>query len=447
MTPIDRRTLLAGSALAAGAALLPETAEASTLVQTQVRTLRERWATHRQDVRDTLFLDRPQAGSDPYRGASERLGEGFGALSILKELEAVPLRSQAHPAMQSLIRDAAGALGDAVVGCRELLEGFLAGAAQDEGQDDPDREAHLKAALRGIRLGLGEWKTSAGRVKSLEQGLLAIEREEVPGALLRRVRRAVARIRRAEALSVQLEERPDSGVLALSDPAAQAELLEGQQLFMDLEPEAPRNTAGRIVLGMLLIGVATFAGLIVIVGLACTIDCGGVAGIFILLAGLAVSALCIWGALKLFKAPKPRDDTEVADLPEGLGPRRQVGGRHLPVLGGEGWVDTPLERGADTLLLVRARGLVRAPGRWMADADGNSVAAGEDALVPGAPLGAVVGRVGDEVFFLGGEGVVPPGAPGRLQLAVNHAGRGEGLKGHFVAEVLVLEPGHGVLAG
>ena len=47
------------------------------------------------------------------------------------------------------------------------------------------------------------------------------------------------------------------------------------------------------------------------------------------------------------------------------------------------------------------------------------MAAGPGAPLPGAPSGALVGRVGDQTFFLGAEGLVPRGLSGPLLLAVN----------------------------
>jgi hypothetical protein len=115
---------------------------------------------------------------------------------------------------------------------------------------------------------------------------------------------------------------------------------------------------------------------------------------------------------------------------------------HVPVLGADGWVDAGVDRGVATTVLVRSTGLVRMRARWMADADGNGETAGAGAFVPAAPLGALVGRVGDDCFFLGSEGVVPEGPVGRLQLAVNAVpgARSQAPRGHFAAHVTVYGP-------
>lgn len=433
--------MLAGGAAVAGAAVLPSPALAAASVTARVQALRERWAAHRQDIRDTLFLDRPAGAGAPEAPALASLGDGFGALSILKDLEGVPYREQAHPAMQALVLDAAEALGGALRGCRELLEDYLGGDTAD-----PEREAHLKAALRGIRLGLGDWKTSAGRVRSLEEGLLEIERETTPGALLRRIRRVVARVRRAEGVAARLAEHPETGLFEVQDPAIRAEVLAAAPLWAEGEVDPPptgpaaasepgrvRN-GGLVALGAIVLGLGVVVSVFVVLTGLCTIACGSVWGILILLAGLGVGALAIWGGGKLIRKGAGAAPAE-ARGPEPLGPREVLAEHHVPVVGEETWVEAPVERRAGVLVLARATGLVRSPGRWMADADGNSVAAGEDALVPGAPLGAVVGRVGEDRFFLGAEGVVPEGPPGRLYLAVNRRPGGEGLKGHFVVRL------------
>ena len=92
--------------------------------------------------------------------------------------------------------------------------------------------------------------------------------------------------------------------------------------------------------------------------------------------------------------------------------------------------------------------MVRLPGTWLADADGNGVAAESGALVVGAPLGALVGRVGDQPFFLGRDGQVPEGPEGSLELAINQVQGTENKKaiGHFVVRLgsLTVEPVEGV---
>jgi len=68
--------------------------------------------------------------------------------------------------------------------------------------------------------------------------------------------------------------------------------------------------------------------------------------------------------------------------------------------------------------------------------------------VVGAPLGALVGRVGDQPFFLGRDGQVPEGPEGALELAINQVQGTENKKaiGHFVVRLgsLTVEPVEGV---
>jgi hypothetical protein len=133
----------------------------------------------------------------------------------------------------------------------------------------------------------------------------------------------------------------------------------------------------------------------------------------------------------------------VLDERRAPGPLEAAAQHPVAVLAEEEWVTTPARRSAESVLLVYASGLVRSPAGWMADADGNGVVAGEQALVPGAPVCALVGRVGGETFFLGSEGRVPDGPEGALELAINRDGGVRGPKGHMAARVYVMEPARG----
>ncbi len=96
---------------------------------------------------------------------------------------------------------------------------------------------------------------------------------------------------------------------------------------------------------------------------------------------------------------------------------------------GASWLATGLRRDRESCLSVSARGVARVDGLAPSSPDGHPLAAGPGALVPEAPLGALVGRIGTERFFLGAEARVPEGPAGELLLAVNHreAPRGQGL--------------------
>ena len=463
--PLDRRTFLSGATTVAalGAAGLPRVAFASTdegvELGARVMGLRRRWAAERQDYLDSMFSERASAESSDLTPFTLALGNGLGALSTYKDLEEVPVEEQMHPRFQELILDVAEGLGGMLVSCRELLEHFLDGA-----DADPLREAHLRASLRSVRLSLSEWRTTGARQKSLEHGLLEIEREPEPGALLRRVRHQVARLKRAEVLADQVAANwEQSDVLRVADPALLARMDEGRARWaaagvdagvqaddgtgtsygggVPVDEETHSRGVHRLVLGIVVLGVGCLVGAVLVLVGGCALACsGGVGAALVMLAGLAVLGLALWLGLSLiFKGRAMMKGHGVAEA-ELLGPKAATAVRAVPVVAEETWVPTGVRRGADRVVLVEGAGMVRSPSGWMADADGNGTIAGDDALVPGAPVCALVGRVGAESFYLGTLGQVPPGLAGELELAVNRDGP-EGLKpkGHFVVKVTVME--------
>lgn len=470
--PLDRRTFLHGAtgAAALAATALPGVALASTDerlgVETQVRELRARWAAQKRDYLESMFNDRPSANASDLAPYTEALGEGLGALSTYKELEQVRPEDQMHPSFQRLILDVATGIGGMLIASRELLEHFLDGA-----DDDPHRETHLRAAMRSVRLGLADWPTTAGRQHALEHNLLEVEREPGKGALIRRVRHQIARLRRAEALSEQLAERWDqTGVLEIADPVVLARMRQGQERWASVAvTEAVADGGGvategaasvdgtgvrglpteqekeqgkrKIVLGIIVLGVGCGLGAVLVLFGGCAVLCGGGApAVLVLLAGLAVLGIAIWLGITLIKRGVDIKKGRPITQDELLGPKMVTEVHPVPVVAEETWVETGVVRADDRVLLVDASGLVRSPSGWMADADGNGTIASDEALVPGAPVCALVGRVGNEVFYLGAAGRVPPGPTGRLELAINRDGQGgHSPKGHFAVNVTVLE--------
>lgn len=419
-----RRLFLQGAALTAAAVPLSAQADDDRLRAT-VRELSHRAGELRQAFLDSMYEDRPAAADRPLHDHIHDMGAGFAAMSTVKDLGELPVGDQAHPAVQALLVEALTAIGAATVRSRELIEAFLA-------EEDPGRETHLRAGLRGVRLSLGDWQTSLGRQAQIE-GTLARSEGEPPGALLRQMRRSAARIRKAEKLAMQLAEAgDDTGILNLTDPEVLAAVEAGRERWGAECGGASGQKTWMLVLGFVVMGVGcTLGGFIALVGL-CVAACGSPAGIFALIGGLAIIGLSIWGGLTLVKAGKKSGESAENAR---FGPAMAEGTSHVAVLGEDGWVDAGVSRGVTTRLLVRGTGLVRVRGAWMADADGNGEAAGLTALVPGAPLGALVGKVGDDVFFLGSEGVVPEGPDGPLALAINQAPGAPAPRGHFVAEI------------
>lgn len=448
-----RRTFLQGAAVGAAGlapALAPTAALAGPVehgvgsagIHARIRELRGREALIRQEYLDSVYDDRPAAADREVTPHIHALATGLAALSTFKDIEQMPIEEQVHPGMQRVIRGAVAAVGAATVRCRELLEVFLT-------DDSPERETHLRAGLRGVRMSVRDWPTSRGRQHSLEHTLAAVEAETDSGALLRRARRSVVRIRKAERVAAELEARGevafevrDRAVLGRVDAGRARWAEEGATAEVDPSDPAveyPEDQGGgmsrgaAIALGVVVLAVGcTLGGVLVLVG-ACVALCGEPGGVLVLLAGMAIIGLSIWGGITFFR--KARSEPRSAAVDDGPdGPRVVKAEVHVPVLGADGWVDTGVERAGESTVVVRGEGLVRFPTRWMADADGNGETAGVGALVPAAPLGALVGRVGDDVFFLGSEGVVPPGAPGRIHLAVNQA-PAQAPRGHFAAHV------------
>ncbi len=461
MEPLPRRAFLGGAA-AASVTLLPRSADAAPAIEARVGALRAQWACQREDYLASMFADRPAAGSNTLTPHAEALGDGLGGLATLKDLEEVGIEDQIHPAFQELIGDAATAIGGALVSCRELLEEYLDGDG-----DDPDRETHLRAALRSVRLGLGEWKTTTGRQRALEEGLLEVERETTPGALLHKVRRQLQRLRRVEALAAEMQTRwGRTGVLEVQSPEVLARVEAGRERWNREPGVAPRYTTlteaedgpplpgdcatrGRrpelLVFGIVVMGLGIVGGGMLVLSGACSVGCGGGApAVLVLLAGLAVIGLAVWAGVVLIGKSRPgREEERIVTTPtqEPIGPLVSGPIQAMTVLAGEGWMDAPVGRTAGRVVQFEAHGMARGPRGWAADADGNGAVAGADALLPGAPICALVGRVGEDRFFLGSAGVVPAGAPGPLQVAINTGGDPtRPVKGSFAVWFTILEP-------
>lgn len=459
-----RRTFLQGAAVGAALvpALTPGSAAASigngsARIHAQLRELRSREEVIRREYLDSVYDDRPAAADREVRPHIHALAGGLAALSSVKDIEQMPIEDQAHPAVQRAIRSAAMSVGAALSRCAELFEVFLS-------DESADRETHLRAGLRGVRMSVRDWPTTPGRQNMLEQTLNEVDAEGSPGALLRRARKSLARIRKAERVAAELDARGE-GLTAFEvrDRATLAQVEAGRARWAaepddgydgdDVGlPEEPTlggglSSGAHVALGIVVLAVGcALGGILVLTGLCLTL-CQSPGGAFVLLGGMAILGLSIWGGISLVRTGRQmrreeRGEVGEADAPEG--PKVVKAETHVPVLGADGWVDSGVERTAEATVWVRGNGLVRFPARWAADADGNGEIAGIDALVPAAPLGALVGRVGDETFFLGSDGVVPEGAPGRVHLAVNQRrGPANTPKGHFAARLTLLVPAVG----
>ena len=412
---MDRRGFLKGVAAGSTGAALPglgHAAGADPMAATAAR-LRGGWATHRAQLLDGMFQDRPAARHEPISEVVHHLGDGLGALSALKELEALDVEDQVHPEIQSLIVDAAGALGGAVQACRALLQAYLDGHGER-----PDGEASLRAGLRSLRFSLRDWRTTLGRQNQLEQTLLDLEQETAPGALRRRARRQLRRLEKTERLAAQLHASwGQTGVLEVRDPRLEQRVRAGREKWgargvIASEQEEPSSV--RIVLGVLVMGLGVVGGGYIFIVGVCTTACGSAAGILIMLLGLAICGLAVWAGIRIIR-----------------GPRRS---RALAV-GAGGWVDAGVRRGPGQGLLVEARGRLRSAAGWSMDPDGNGTASGSDAPLPGAPLGGLIARLGDELRFIGVGGRIPAGTDAPLELTINHP---PGIAGHYEVVVTAL---------
>lgn len=93
-----------------------------------------------------------------------------------------------------------------------------------------------------------------------------------------------------------------------------------------------------------------------------------------------------------------------------------------------------VKKNSDYLIHVVANGTWHLNPNWggnerYVDGDGNSkYKASSGFMLPGVNEGALIGRVGANVFFLGKDGFVPKGNYGELELCCNDSNGGSGFK-------------------
>ena len=429
---MDRRAFLGGAAVVGLGSLVPGVAEAGEGLHKESLRLRKQWAFQKANFMETVLADRPGAAESPLSPLAEAMGEGLAALATVKELESLPVEDQVHPSIQGLLEDVAVAIGGSVSAAVTVTESFLS-------SDDPHKELHLRGALRTIRAGLGAWQTSLGRQQALDQLLGRLDEDRRPGSLLAMVRYELKRAKQAVGLAEQMSIH-DSSLLESSDPQLRARVESGRkkwgvdaQMITAERDDLLREARKKRILGILALSILIPVGGVIALVSLCAIACNaGAAAVVLFLLGLALVGLGVWGGVAwLIEANQLKEEAR------SLGMRPMIEEETLAVTAADGWLATPLVRSIGRNIAVAATGMVRLPGTWLADADGNGVAAEPGALVAGAPLGALVGRVGEEVFFLGRDGQVPEGPEGRLELAINQL-QGEEKKqaiGHFVVRL------------
>ena len=451
---MERRTFIGGLAVGTVATLMPDRAAAADLIAERVRWLRADMDDRMRRFLSSTFPELAPEGT-ALRAGQEALGAALGAFGTLKEVEHIPVEDQPHPAVQAFIQEASAAIGHGAVTCRAWIESFLA-------DEDPEKDLHLQAAILSVHRSLQSWSLAGQRHRGVELTLEDLGQDAGPERLRARLRKEAQRLRRAERLMEEMSQAApsSSGLLEITDREVQAKVLAGKTRWSeaggpDRAEELPlpgeagsdgRGDPGKIFLGVLLIGIGLVAGVFVMFLGVCVVACGSspVAGIVVFLLGIALIVLAVWRGILLIQQGDGRGRYPVGEAGP-WGPRRVVAA-HALIVPPDGWVEAPVGRAAPLLLQIEADGLVRQAGKWFIDADGSPMAPAPGAAVraPGAPVGALIGRIGEEIFFIGRGIVLPEGPPGRLWLAINTGV--EGCVGHFLARISVLEPASARLA-
>lgn len=303
--PLNRRRFLLGLGLStsAAAAASPTMSEGEALSQ-RAADLRASWARQRESYCAGMNTSAAFAALE---APLHDIGQGLGALSTVKELERFSLEEQVHPALQALLWDAAAHIGGAILASRALLQAYL------DQHDTLDGESRLREGLRGVRRSLGDWQTTVGRQKKLDQALQDLLADELPGNLLRRMRHTLRKIVRLETLAGRVDASwQETGVLEDSRPHRVAQVRAAQARWArqglgqgGLAPATAMASSApglKIVLGLLVMGLGITAGVLIAAAGLCTIACGDSFGVIVLLAGIAVGALAIWGGATLVRA-------------------------------------------------------------------------------------------------------------------------------------------------
>ncbi len=467
---LTRRSILAGAPVLGAAAALPAQALGAQGggARELADALRARWA--RQS---TAFLA-GVLGQDPGEASAElrQIGAGVGALDVVKELELLDTRTQAQAPLQQLWREVLAATGRSARVSAAAVEAWLAPGGD---ADDPDGR-HVRGMMGAMRIGLRGAETRPARKAQMDAALAGVLDDDRPGQLRAHARRLLRRARKAEVLSAHLAADPEAfaRTFALDRQRASALGVPVQALADHAAAAPPRaltegEDAGDVALGVIGTGVLILLGLVLgVVGFCVTACGGGAAGMALLILGavLVILATSRAGDRRRRAAEVPEEAAEATPPPhtcppcpecppaeqlapagdpwaappppadpaapsadpaapgadpagaQGLlpAPAQPIGWLSVPADGG--WVTAPPAAPRHDQVVL-AWGLVQSGRAWPADADGDGVAAGPGAPLPGAPAGALVGRVGDRTFFLGAEGLVPRGLAGPLLLAIN----------------------------
>ena len=444
MSDPTRRAVLAATTSITLATMSPEVHAAGLLdggispMRARVAMLRERWARGAEELSVTLLVDRPDCGDQALRSDADTLRRGFAAVEIFKELELLSVEEQVHVAVQALFAEVFAAVGGAVRTSSALIRAWADG---DGLRDDPD-ERHLHGALGALRLGLRDARTTYGRQQQLDATLGTASDDKRPGALRARARRLLQRSEKANALAERIAAASGAtDVLRLDDPVLEARVAAAVAASDEPAPPATERsdalTTELIVLGMIGLGALFVGGLFLALLGLCSVACdGGIAGVLVLLLGLAVMGLTIWGAIRLGRAARSRHEAPDAASAE-LRTTPLEAAAWVDIDARTDWTPAGIQVQPGEALVARAWGVVRGGRLWAADAEGDGVAAGRGAPLPGAPARSLIGRVGARVFFIGAEQRVPAGVEGPLELRANVAPEHqELLRGGFTVQIL-----------
>ncbi len=413
---LPRRRFLQGLSLT----VLPGTAAALEPIPARADELRRQWADLTESYLDTLFHERP--GARGRIASAEVLGEGLGALGVLKDFEQLDVETQTHPTMQALIGDIADAVAASIRASGVLLRAWL-----DSHGQTPDGEEHLRAALIATRFTVRDWRCSVGNQQLVEHSLVEMTSDDTSGALRRRVRRQLRRLERLEGLAGEMSVR-DTGLLTPSDPALTRRVHEAR-LRWGAPAEVDESQKTLRVLGILMLGLVFAGGVIIAMAGICGISCGD--GPAMLLLGLTIMGLSLWAAIGLYQGGRKASRSEplseldaLEDDPWLTSTSRQpevviLALGSSTVTTAKTWTATAADVAVGQTVRIVATGELRSAAGWVADADGSGVAAEEGSLLPGAPAASLIGKIGEEVFFIGSRLDLAVTVDGRLWLGIN----------------------------
>jgi hypothetical protein len=412
--------------------------------------LRSRLADLRADMEGSILLDRPGEMDEETRAAARDMREGLAALELFKEFERVPVEAQVQPEVQGFFQGVLVSIGRATETASRWVSAWTDGPGLER---DPDA-THLRAALRVMRMSIAGGPLELGEQGRAERAYADLADGPEGPHLRARLRRALRRHDRARDLAHRMAtHHGPSGILEPTDPAIRARILAAapdpslEQEMSEAEVQLRRRT---LFMASVMLGLGIVVGLFVLILGGCGLACAGESSfVALLLIGVAIIGLSI--AMRVSVRAKLAQLDSEEQSPDAETPRTGLPDPHARTVtywaeipAGTPWVPTEVVFTERVVVHVDAWGTVHGGGSWAANADGDGVAAGADAPLPGAPARSLIGRVGDEVFFVGVSGTIPPDPDrvlnGPLELSINApASIQPDLRGGFNARLRVEE--------